>query len=516
MAWMAMPTTVLNNHPPSLLPSSSAPLLEALKRTGEERVAAFHFPGHGRGSSAPSSISKLLGAQPFQFDLPELPGLDNLHSPQEAIAEAQQMAAELFGAGYSWFLVNGSTCGIQAAVMSCCKPGDVLILPRNAHVSAFSAMVLAGAMPHYVLPCYDELWEISHGVSAESIELAILDLQKRKDVRIGAVLIVSPTYFGVCSPVEEIAKVCHEHGIPIIVDEAHGAHFKFHSRFPATALEQGADVVVQSTHKVLSSLTQSGMLHLARGCEIVKHERISKCLRTLQSSSPSYLLLASLDAARDQMSCAASDDHPLFDTALELASTARRRLKQIPQVLVLDRENVSLAAKADTIFDELRITIGLWELGVTGTFADDFLCDKCKVVAELPLLNSITFAMGTGTSSSDTEKLIEGFQELLSSSRLTIDSYSRPGVPDCYKIGWKALVSPREAFFAETYCCKADEAVGLASAELVCPYPPGISVLFPGELVSQEALAYLKQAHASGITISGASDPTLSTLHVLK
>lgn len=356
-----------------------APLLDALRECAEMDVAAFHFPGHRRGAGAPPMMAALVGSEVFASDLPELPELDNLHAAEGVIQEAQSKAARLFGAEQTWFLVNGSTCGIQAAVMATCAPDDYLILPRNVHMSAVSAMVLSGALPKYVYPEPDSAFGIAHGIQAAQVETAIGELQSAGK-RIGAVLVVSPTYFGVCSDLHELARVCHSHSTPLIVDEAHGAHFRFHHKLPRTALEQGADVAVQSTHKVLSSLTQSAMLH-TQGSRIDR-ERLSQCLQMLQSSSPSYLLLASLDASRAHMETGDSN----LDAALSLASMIRAALERLPGISIL------------ACTDPLRVTVGLWNLGLTGFEADDILRLEHGVVAELPALRSITFAVSAGSS----------------------------------------------------------------------------------------------------------------------
>ncbi|URD73923.1 Orn/Lys/Arg decarboxylase, C-terminal domain [Musa troglodytarum] len=246
---------------PVVLETSSAPLVQALKSTAEQDVACFHFPGHNRGKAAPSILYNLTGPGAFLHDLPDLPELDDLFSPKGAILDAQAEAAKLFGASETWFLVGGTTCGIQASIMATCCPGDVLILPRNAHISATSGLVLSGAVPKYILPEYNSCWDIAAGIRPSQVEAAIKELEEVGKTA-AAVLITSPTYHGLCSNLNEITKVCHSRCIPVIVDEAHGAHFRFHPNFPSTALEQGADLAVQSTHKVLSSLTQSSMLHV--------------------------------------------------------------------------------------------------------------------------------------------------------------------------------------------------------------------------------------------------------------
>ncbi|KAL2641942.1 hypothetical protein R1flu_009529 [Riccia fluitans] len=492
------------------------PLLDAVKECAQQDAASFHFPGHRRGLGAPSQMVEMVGTSAFVHDLPELPELDNLFSAEGVIDEAQRKASTLFGADATFFLINGSTCGIQASVMATCRPGDYLILPRNCHLSATSAMVLSGALPKYVLPMYDSRWGIAHGVSPQEIEKAIE--QVRKDGRrVGAVLVVSPTYFGVCSSIERISEVCRSHEVALIVDEAHGAHFKFHPDLPLSALEQGADIAVQSTHKVLGSLTQSSMLHI-RGPRVT-HEAVAKCLQMVQSTSPSYLLLSSLDAARAQMSEEAGA-HPRLKKALDHAVKARERLKAIPSLFVLDNEAVTLGSGISCQLDPLRLTVGLWGLSIDGYEADDILRLEYGVISELPASQTITFVVSIGTCERDIDRLVESLaavaarfthsdvicdsdpqqEELLSNSQLPLPS--------------SLALSPRDAFFCRTVTVDSAFSVGKICAELICPYPPGIPVITPGEVITEDALSYLKDVVRRRHSISGASDPSLATIQI--
>eukprot|EP01018_Ginkgo_biloba_P013116 Gb_10109 [translate_table: standard] len=508
------PTLELEDDP-AIVKREKAPLVDALKASAEQNAAAFHFPGHNRGRAAPSSLSEIIGTEPFLHDLPELPELDNLFAPEGAIADAQERAACLFGADATWFLVGGSTCGIQAAVMATCSPGEILILPRNCHMSVVSAMVLSGALPKYIMPDYDPVWDITYGISSFQVKEA-LDELKGEGKQAAAVLITSPTYFGICSDLREIAEVCHVHGLPLIVDEAHGAHFKFHSGLPKSALEQGADLVVQSTHKVLFSFTQSAMLHVQG--KMIDMERVRRCLQTLQSSSPNYLLLASLDAARAYISEHNSfpdSSNTLFERAIKLASEARHAIQHIHGISVFDSVNCA----GVMAYDPLRITVGLWEIGLSGYEADDILRIEHGVIAELPSLHSLMFAVSPGTASEHINRLVQALQSL-SVNYAKKSGFKRSFFSQVHESGpfatIRANLSPREAFFAKTERVEIKHALGQICGELICPYPPGIPVLIPGEVISDKALLYLKEVIRVGATISGASDSTLSSMIVCK
>ncbi|KAL5539068.1 hypothetical protein UlMin_043629 [Ulmus minor] len=481
------------------------PLVSALKAAAEKEAASFHFPGHNRGRAAPSSLTQLIGVKPFLHDLPELPELDNLFCPEGPILEAQKEAAELFGSSETWFLVGGTTCGIQAAIMATCSPGDCLILPRNSHLSAISGLVLSGAVPKYLIPDYNAEWDIAAGVTPSQVEIAIRELwiEGRKPA---AVLVTSPTYHGICSNLSEISKLCHSLKIPVIVDEAHGAHLGFHPQMPNSALKQGADLAVQSTHKVLCSLTQSSMLHMSGN--IVDRERICRCLQTLQSTSPSYLLLASLDAARYQLS---QNPEAIFDKALQMAAEAKQIIREQPGISVLDSS--SFPHFPD--IDPLRLTIGFGQLGLSGYEADEILSEDHGIVCELVGTKSMTFAINLGTCIEHVERLISGIKHVASSTALTLAAEGKAdhGSSAPFTDFTTSLI-PRDAFFKSKKRASIESCLGEICGELICPYPPGIPVIIPGEIITKGALDYLLDVKSKGATISGASDTQLSSILV--
>ncbi|KAJ8753205.1 hypothetical protein K2173_017799 [Erythroxylum novogranatense] len=482
---------------------NSPPLVSALKASAERNAASFHFPGHNGGRAAPSSLTQLIGMRPYIHDLPELPELDNLFSPEGPILEAQIEAAKLFGSSETWFLVGGTTCGIQAAVMATCSPGEHLILPRNSHISVISAMVLAGAIPKYIAPEYNCSWEIAGGVTPVQVEEAIKELEK-ESLKPAAVLITSPTYHGICSNLSDISELCHSNGIPVIVDEAHGAHLGFHPYMPPSALSQGADIVVQSTHKVLCSLTQSSMLHMSG--DIVDREKICRCLQTLQSSSPNYLLLASLDAARDQL---AKNPETFFNGALELATEAKSLIEGIAGISVLDSSNFTNCSA----IDPLRLTIGFSRLGLSGYETDELLDGDHNVICELVENKSVTFAINLGTCREHIQRLVIALKDISSQTILkhtnhksAIDKKVTPFAD------FSISLNPRDAFFSRKKRVSIGESLEKVSGELICPYPPGIPVIIPGEIITQRALDYLLDCKSKGALIAGASDLLLSSL----
>lgn len=474
---------------------NATPFVDALRRASQRRHAPFYTPGHKRGAGAP--LRCWWGSDVLAADLPELPELDNLFAPSGTIAEAQRLAAAAFGATETWFLSNGSTAGVIAAILATCAPGDRLILPRNVHQSVISGLILSGAWPVFVPPVYSPQWGLTMGVDPAAIAAA---LERTPDVK--AVLVVSPTYYGTCSDLRAIAQMCHAHGVPLIVDEAHGAHFVAHPDLPATALSSGADVAVQSTHKTLSSLTQSAMLH--RQGDRVPSGRLAQALQLVQSTSPSALLLASLDAARHQI---AAQGKPLLAQTLMLSRAARQQLSALAPLRVL-----TPAAAAPFSLDLTRLTIDVSRLDITGFEGDAWLCDR-GVVAELPEQRSLTFILSLGNCEADVVRLVDAVTDLVSSVVSSVQGQARFTETSALPIP-SLNCSPREAFFAPGEVVSPDAAVGRTCKATICPYPPGIPALLPGEVVSAEVLARLRAIAASGGILTGCDD--LEALAVVK
>jgi arginine decarboxylase len=474
-----------------MLDQSPTPLLTALQTWADRDDASFHTPGHKKGQGSASAFRALIGDPALRADLPELPELDNLFAPQGVIQQAQELAADAFGADRTWFLANGSTAGIIAAILATCNPGDTIIIPRNVHQSVISGLIFGGANPVFVMPEYDADWDIAHGVTAESIDHALQQHPQAK-----AVLIVSPTYYGVCCNVAKIAELTDRYRIPLIVDEAHGAHFQFHPDLPMPALAAGADVVIQSTHKTLAALTQAAMIHM-KG-DRVNPDRLRRSLQLIQSTSPNYLLLASLDAARQQMATVGTQ---LLTQTLTLIESAIQQLATIPNIRVLDYP---------LRCDRTRLTITVTDLGITGFTADAILTEQFGVICELPSLRNLTFIFSIGTTARDVDRLVHAIGQLAQQSH-PIES-----IPQALEFtAPETVISPRDAFFATAQTVPIDQAINQISAELICPYPPGIPLLLPGERITAGAIAYLQLVVRSGGFISGCADPALQTIQVV-
>jgi arginine decarboxylase len=518
-----------------MLDQAQTPLLSALQAGGQRPHAAFYAPGHKRGQGASPRLKELLGESALAADLPELPELDNLFTPEGVILAAQELAAAAFGADRTYFLANGSTCGIEAAILATCGPGDKIIVPRNAHRSVIAGLVLAGAMPVFVTPEYSATLGLVLGVTAEAVAAA---LAQHPDTR--AVLLVSPTYHGVCSDVGAIAPLAHAHGIPLLVDEAHGPHFAFHPDLPTPALALGADLVVQSTHKVLGALSQAAMLH-NRGNRIDLW-RLQGALQITQSTSPNALLLASLDAARHQM---ATGGKALLATTLDLAQQMRRELAAISGLGVIDKAAVTAFSSVSDL-DLTRLTVDVAGLGITGLEADDILHNELGVTVELPELRHLTLIVSLGNTVEDGQRCAAGLRSLAerSASRCSRADNGlqmaglypiqppHPQCPPVQPVGVHGMgpaeaevakqdgaldpvdnlftlpeVTPREAFFAATETVTAQQAVGRISADTISAYPPGIPTLVAGERITAAAIAHLTAIKQQGGYVTGGDAP---------
>jgi arginine decarboxylase len=553
-----------------MLNQNQTPLLDTLTTCAARQEAPFYTPGHKRGGGISPKLADYFGKALFRADLPELEELDNLFAPSGVIQQAQQLAAEAFGAAQTWFLVNGSTCGIEAAILATCNAGDKIILPRNVHSSAIAGLILSSAIPVFVYPEYDSVLDIAHSINPSAIEAA---LREHPDAK--AVMMVYPTYYGVCGDVSAIASLCHDYNIPLLVDEAHGAHFAFHPQLPISALAAGADLTVQSIHKTLGAMTQASMLHVQG--DRIDRDRICKALQLVQSTSPSYILMASLDAARQQMALHGKE---LMSRTLQLADDARSRISQIPGLSVLNLPHPSPPLLGDGVspspirggvgerfrgfvtLDRTRLTVTVSGLGLTGFEADEILTQKFGVTAEFPSLQHLTFIISLGNTQEDIEQLVAGFAGLAGRTPppnpLPVNEEGEPeavsevgepeavsevGEPEAVKdeeeeisthhplpaclnhselwddvsiLGNFVQMSPREAFFAATETLSINKTINRICAEIVCPYPPGIPVLMPGEVITKEALEYLQNIQAMGGFISGCADSSLRTLQVVK
>jgi arginine/lysine/ornithine decarboxylase len=481
----------------------TAPYLDAVVAYGFRGAGRYHVPGHKGGPGADPGLRKAIGSDALACDVPQdIHGIDLGESPT-AFERAEALAAEAFGARQSWFLTNGATQGNHALCLALAPLGSRIVVQRNSHASIVDGLVLSGGLPSFVAPEYDGELGITHCVTPQALEAA---LREAPDAQ--AAFIVSPTYFGMAADVAGCAEVAHAAGVPLVVDQAWGAHFGFHKALPPTALEQGADAMLTSTHKVAGSLTQSAMLHVAEGGR-VDAGALQRALRLLRTTSPSSLLLASLDGARRQL---ALHGEQLLHETLEAIDVARAKLETIDGIALVDASLVGRMGVAG--YDPLRIVLDVRGTGLTGYEIADGLRRSYDVHVELPMQATVVFIVGMGESAQTLRRLAGDVEE-------TVERLAEPGrtaaiVPPAASLHNEIVVSPRDAFLGAAEEVRVDDAVGRVSCESIASYPPGVPALLPGERVSAETVAYLRELQASGARLHGASDPRFATINVLR
>lgn len=477
------------------------PLVEALQQFREEAPAYFRIPGHRFERGLDETLN---GASLAAYDLSEAEGLDDLHHAEGVIAEAQKLAAETWKAKKTFFLVNGTTCGNEAMVLSSVKEREKIIVPRNVHKSVLMGLILSGATPVYVMPEYSTKWQMWGGVTPETIEKAFAETPDAK-----AVLLVSPTYYGLCSDLKAIAGICHRHNAALLVDEAHGSHLYFSEQLPSGALESGADACAQSIHKTAGSFTQSSFLSL--GSDRLDETRVAANLQMVQSTSPSYLLMASLDAARRGM---ALHGRERMGRALALGRRARQEIAKIKGIEVLGTEMEGRCGICN--IDPTRLVFSARETGISGYDLQRRLYDEHRVSTELADEENVVCVITWANSEEDITRLIEALREIAAESEKAGEAAKFEEKQWLFSSFPKMEKTPREAYFAEKEAVPFAKAQGRIAAEMAAPYPPGIPLICPGERYSKEVLELMRAYQSDGCGFHGPSDASLKTLYVLK
>ena len=480
-----------------------APLLEAVRRYAADGVVPFSTPGHKRGAGIDREYDDLFGGQFLSLDIPLGGGVDDTHFGADTLAKAATLAAAAWNADRSFFLVNGSSAGNHAYLLAALSPGDEVIVARDIHKSLLVALILSGAVPVYVAPRLHPDLDVGLGIDPADVAAA---LDRHPEAKL--VALVSPSYCGVPSDVAAIAGVAHARGVPVYVDEAWGPHFGFHPALPPSAMVSGADGAVTSTHKVLGALTQSALLSV-RG-DLVDPRRVKTAVGMAQTTSPSVPILASIDACRRQM---ALDGEALLERTLGLAEDARHRLRAIPGIDVLGADQLGTAT-----YDPTKLVVDVHGLGLSGFEAEAVLRGRFRLQPEMSDLVGCVCLVTIADSAATIDRLVEAFATVArerdggdarARERGVLRSSGAAIAP-----GRQAL-SPREAFFAPSHAVPLAEAAGCVSAELVIPYPPGIPVLAPGDVIDADKLTYLRDGAARGMYLSGPADGGLETIRVV-
>ena len=481
---------------------NQTPLFSGLLAHAKKNPIQFHIPGHKKGAGMDPEFRNFIGDNALSIDLINIGPLDDLHQPKGIIKQAQDLAAEAFGADRTFFSVQGTSGAIIAMIMAVCGPDDKIIVPRNVHKSIMSAIVFSGAIPVFIQPEIDKELGISHGITPDAVARA---LQQHPDAK--AVLVINPTYFGISGDLKKIVEISHSYHIPVLVDEAHGVHIHFHDDLPLSAMQAGADMAATSVHKLGGSMTQSSILNVKEGLVSAKH--VQSILSMLTTTSTSYLLLASLDVARKQL---ATKGRELIDRTIQLAQSMRKRINEIEHLHCIGEE--ILGSKATYDYDPTKLIISVKELGLTGYDVEKWLREKHNIEVELSDLYNILCIITLGDTEVEADMLINALKELADecehrTERIEPVEVLLPEIP-------VLALTPRDAFYSETEVIPFEESEGRIIAEFIMVYPPGIPIFIPGEIITKENLHYVRKNLEAGLPVQGPEDEEIKSILVIK
>ncbi len=474
------------------------PLVEAMLKYKEENIYPFHTPGHKGGRGMESLLRNELG-ESVKVDVSLMSELDDIHEPETYIKEAQALAAQTYGSDACFWAVNGTSQAIHAMMMTALKPGEKVLLPRNAHRSVAGGLILGGIEATFMQPDYCEAFGINFQVQPQAVEAAL-----DKDASIKAVLLTSPNYYGVAADVEAIAKICHDRNVVLLVDEAHGPHLGFSELLPKSALQCGADACAQSTHKIVGAMTQCSMLHVQG--QRLDVTRAADVMSVLTTTSPNYLLMASLDAARAQLQVRGKE---MAEDAVMAANKLRAVCSKYAGLKLLSEADCG-GLKLDTT----KVTVNFAEWGYTGIEAGD-LFRKAGVAVELVDAQNVLFLVTYADVTSDYEEALTKMDTVL--KNMEANKRDKAQAVEARNVPATTMAMPlREVFYGEKEALPLEESVGKICGEQVSFYPPGIPVLLPGEVITEEIIAYCKMMKDLGLPVSGPADGSLKTIRVVK
>lgn len=476
-----------------------APLLESLKEYSKRDIACFDVPGHVKNRGV-DILNKYLGENLMKMDINSSPTMDNVSNPTGVIKNAQDLLAQAYMADEAFFITNGTTQAIHAMILSIINPGEKVLLPRNIHKSVINALILCGGIPIFIQPEFDEQLGISLNITLEKVKE---EIEKNCDIK--ALFLLNPTYYGACADLENIIELCHKNNLLVLVDEAHGAHFPFHLDLPPSAISLGADMVAVSIHKTGGALTQSSALLLNK--ENIRVEKVLQSINMLQSTSASYLLMASIDGARVNL---VENGEEQLSKALNLSRYAKARLNKIDGIDVLSTE--ILKRKGVKFIDETKLCINVKGLNLTGFEVYDLLYKKFSIQVELGDLYNILALVSIGTNKSDIDRLVKA----LSIIEKTYRKETKLSEFNMIQINPTIELNPREAFYASKESIEIKSCIGRICGESIMAYPPGIPIVTPGELITKEIMEYIIFLKKSNAYLTDMQDKNLDTILVIK
>ncbi|MDA8227713.1 MAG: aminotransferase class I/II-fold pyridoxal phosphate-dependent enzyme [Desulfitobacterium hafniense] len=480
-----------------LLWQGKAPIYEALQKYKSMRVVPFDVPGHKQGRGNPE-LKEFLGEKCLSVDVNSMKPLDNLVHPVSVIKEAEALAADAFGAHHAFFMVNGTTSAVQAMIMSVCKQGDKIIMPRNVHRSAINALIISGAIPVYVNPGVNKNLGIPLGMSIDEVKKAIKENPDAK-----AIFVNNPTYYGICSDLRTITELAHQHNMYVLVDEAHGTHFYFGADMPVSAMAAGADMAAVSMHKTGGSLTQSSFLLIS---DRLSTGHVRQTINLTQTTSGSYLLLSSLDISRRNL---ALDGKNIFEKATSLANYGREEINKIGGYYAFSTELINGDSVFD--FDRTKLSVHTREIGLAGIEVYDILRDDYGIQIEFGDIGNILAIISVGDRALALERLVSSLSEI---KRLYMKD--KTGMFDHEYINPEVVMAPQQAFYSEQHSVAIKDSAGCISGEFIMAYPPGIPILAPGERITEEIIDYIAYAKAKGSFLTGTEDMAIENIRIVE
>ncbi len=481
------------------LRQDKTPLLDTLLDRARRKVISFHTPGHKNGQGIDKKLAGFTGRNLFALDVTVFPEVDSLHDPTGPIRKAQNLFAKAYGVEQTLFLVNGSTVGNMAMIMSACRPGESIIISRNAHKSTLGGIILSGVWPIWIQPTVDQNLDILFDSTPEQVEKTLKQFPEAK-----AVFVTSPTYNGITTNLKKIAEICHSRGKMLLVDEAHGAHLPFHPSFPMSAIESGADMMVQSTHKTLSAMSGGSVLHF--NSKLVDFQRVRRIVSMLQTTSPNYLTMATLDLARQQM---VTEGEKIFGRLIQNTERARSQINHLHNFTTLTREEIQ---KKGFDLDATKITINVTRTGYSGQAISEILAREFSIQVDAADLFNLIAICGTGTTRADLDALVKALGELDRRKAGEAQNW----VLRIPSLSTELVMNPRDVFLLyRSKRIPLRKAVGHISAQTLTPYPPGIPVLIPGERITSEIVDYLEDLTERAVRVSGQEAEALRTVRVV-
>ena len=473
------------------------PLLYNLKEYSNKNISCFDVPGHVKNKGV-EILNTYFGEDLMSMDINSSPQMDNVSNPKSIIKDAQELLAKAYKSDKAFFITNGTTCAIQTMILSTINPGDKVLLPRNIHKSAINSLILSGGEPIFIEPEFSEELGISLNIDAEKVKNI---LYKRNDIK--AIFLLNPTYYGACCDLEKIIKICREKNVLVLVDEAHGAHFSFNKELPTSAMELGAHMSAVSMHKSGGALTQASVLLVNKEIDCQKVQQI---VNMLQSTSASYLLMASIDGARHNL---VKNGEKQLANAIKLARYAKSRLNELDNIKVVSTE--LLNNKGVHFIDETKLCINVSNTNLTGFEVYDLLYKKFDIQVELGDINNILALVSLGTTIEDIDRLINALKTISITNKKAKDKKNIK----IKQINPIVKLNPREAFYANKKSIDINDCVNEISGESIMAYPPGIPVVAPGELITQEIIDYIKLLKESNAYLCDMKDKTLQTILVI-